>query len=185
MTASLISHQRVFAFCGLSQMCCADKKVCVRVCLHSGDVPGGDRGDPGCDRAVSVHPDPGASLQTDRSLYLQPSLPGKHHASTYSHPYWKMKISPVTRMLKQRISGMTDPDSLLSPLEHRKTPVESSVCVFVAGSGASSLLLEQWVHPKSDRGELSSHSAAGIRHPLQSLQGTLEPVSGSRNNTNT
>ena len=45
------------------------------------------------------------------------------------------------------------------------------------GSGASSLLLEQRVHPQSDRGELSSHPATGVRHPLQSLQGALEPVS--------
>lgn len=42
----------------------------------SGDVPGGDRGDSGRDRAVSVHPHPGAPLQTDRRLYFQPPLPG-------------------------------------------------------------------------------------------------------------
>lgn len=52
------------------------------------------------------------------------------------------------------------------------------VFVFVLGSGAGSLLLEQRIHPQSDRGELSSHPAAGVRHPLQSLQGALEPVSG-------
>lgn len=46
------------------------------VCAFSGDVSGRDRGDPGCDWAVSVHPGSGAALQTDRSLYLQPSLPG-------------------------------------------------------------------------------------------------------------
>lgn len=55
--------------------------------------------------------------------------------------------------------------------------------MFVLGSGAGSLLLEQRIHPQSDRGELSSHPAAGIRHPLQSLQGALEPVSGSHKHT--
>ena len=55
--------------------------MCCRVRL--GDVPGGNRGDPGRDRAVSVHQGPGATLQTDRSLYLQPSLPGEHPIFTH------------------------------------------------------------------------------------------------------
>lgn len=46
------------------------------MCTHLGDVPGGDRGDPGCDRAISVHADSGAALQADSSLHLQSSLPG-------------------------------------------------------------------------------------------------------------
>lgn len=51
--------------------------VCIlKTRVSLGDVPGGDRGDPGCDRAISVHPDSGAALQTDSSLYLQSSLPG-------------------------------------------------------------------------------------------------------------
>ena len=51
--------------------------------MRLGDVPGGNRGDPGRDRAVSVHQGPGATLQTDRSLYLQPSLPGEHPIFTH------------------------------------------------------------------------------------------------------
>lgn len=52
-----------------------------------GDVPRGDRGDPGCDRAVSVHPGSGAALQTDSCLHLQPALPGD-------------KFTPLTPRLK-------------------------------------------------------------------------------------
>lgn len=85
---------------------------------------------------------------------------------------WKRQ--PSLSRWKTNSSGSDTPDNS-----------NSSVCVFVSGSGAGSLLLEQRIHPQSDRGELSSHPAAGIRHPLQSLQGALEPVSGSHMNSNT
>lgn len=52
------------------------------MCTHLGDVPGGDRGDPGCDRAISVHADSGAALQADSSLHLQSSLPGNTEVET-------------------------------------------------------------------------------------------------------
>lgn len=151
----------------------SSKNVCIGVCVCSGDVPGGDWGDPGCDRAVSVHPGAGAALQTDRSLHLQPSLPGKHHITLVYSPKIK-SVSWIT----------------LKNGEHRRQSDELFIstllpCVFVSGSGAGSLLLEQRVHPQSDRGELSSHPAAGIRHPLQSLQGALEPVSVSHMSTHT
>lgn len=126
----------------------------------SGDVPGGDRRDPGRDRAVPVHPDPRAALQTDRGLYLQPSLPGKRQPSRW-----------VAMRERSRFRWLTS--------------IQGIDTTVVSGSGAGSLLLEQRVHPQSDRGELSSHPAAGVRHALQSLQGTLEPVSGSCMDTNT
>lgn len=56
---------------------------------HSGNVSGRDRGDPGRDRAVPVHPDPGAALQADRSLHLKPSLPGESPPlSPPTHTNW-------------------------------------------------------------------------------------------------
>ena len=44
--------------------------------LPPGDVLGGDRGNPGRDRAGTVCQDPGAALQADRQVCLQPPLPG-------------------------------------------------------------------------------------------------------------
>lgn len=43
---------------------------------EGGDVPRGDRGGAGRHRAVAVHSDPGAAVQADREMRLQPTLPG-------------------------------------------------------------------------------------------------------------
>lgn len=81
----------------LSLLCVNHKNMSVGVSVYSGDVPWGDRGDPGRDRAVSVHPSPGAALQTDRSLYLQPSLPGKHHSPLCSNHSGRFKNVIILR----------------------------------------------------------------------------------------
>ena len=46
------------------------------VLMVSGDVPGGAGGDPGRDRTHAVREDPGAALQTDLQMCVQPALPG-------------------------------------------------------------------------------------------------------------
>ena len=67
--------------------------VCVRVssvcgntlvlCCRAGDVSRGAGGDPGRHRTNTVRQDPGATLQTDLQMCLQPTLPGQNHTSGF------------------------------------------------------------------------------------------------------
>lgn len=45
--------------------------------MVAGDVPGRAGGDPGRDRAHAVREDPGAAVQADLQMCLQPSLSGE------------------------------------------------------------------------------------------------------------
>ena len=53
------------------------------LCCRAGDVSRGAGGDPGRHRTNTVRQDPGAALQTDLQMCLQPTLPGQNHTSGF------------------------------------------------------------------------------------------------------
>lgn len=72
---------RCFSSC-LNSACVCVNCVCGNsLCCRAGDVSRGAGGDPGRHRTNTVRQDPGAALQTDLQMCLQPTLPGQNQTS--------------------------------------------------------------------------------------------------------
>lgn len=73
--------QKEVRFVSLCRSCTPALSVCVMtvcfLCRCAGDVSRGAGGNPGRHRANAVRQDPGAALQTDLQMCLQPTLPGQ------------------------------------------------------------------------------------------------------------
>lgn len=73
----------VFSLC-LNSACVCVNCVCGNsLCCRAGDVSRGAGGDPGRHRTNTVRQDPGAALQTDLQMCLQPTLPGQKQTSGF------------------------------------------------------------------------------------------------------
>lgn len=62
---------------------CVNCLCCNSLCCRAGDVSRGAGGDPGRHRTNTVRQDPGAALQTDLQMCLQPTLPGQNQTSGF------------------------------------------------------------------------------------------------------